>query len=218
MYNKIVVLGDVHQKYYQMDKLNLKDKPVVQIGDLGFSYTHLYDNYNPDLFKVCLGNHDNYDNRPEGFDLGDFGMYNHYGWEFFFIRGAFSIDIKGRLEHQLRYGKTVWWEQEQLNREQMEKCYAVYKQTKPDVVFTHTCPTHISKRIGNPEILKSFGWPEDMNTPTQVLLEELWKIHEPKIWCFGHFHKDWFYTENDTTFICIDELNFIEFNKDWEIE
>lgn len=214
---KITILGDIHQKYQALDKLNLKDSYVVQLGDLGFDYQHIYNNYDPNKFKVCLGNHEDYDNRPIGYDLGDYGYTSLNNMWFFFVRGAFSIDKKQRFKYEKSTGIKCWWPQEELNHSQGLCCLEHYEAAKPDVVMSHDCPYIISKMIGNPEILRAFGFSVNMTTSSQELMQQMLEIHQPKLWLFGHYHQNVTFTYHGTRFICVGERAHIDFNEKWEI-
>ena len=215
--DSITVLGDVHGKYDEMEKLCLHNDHIIQLGDLGFDYTYIYENYNPKKFKVFLGNHDNYDYRPKKYDLGDFGMTSLNGMEFFFVRGAWSIDIISRKRAMGQGVGKCWWNEEELSRQQMEECLKLYEKTKQNVVLSHTCPESISELVSSPGIWQFFGWDDKQPDNTQRLLEEMLKIHLPKLWCFGHYHINWRYTIKGTHFICVNELNTISFDKNWSI-
>ena len=193
-------------------------KYSVQLGDMGFNYSGLRGIGTNHLF--IPGNHDNYDNLPMQ-SLGSYGM-RYIGsesnrWSFFFVRGEWSIDIRQRQQYDLVTGSKTWWQEEELSREQMQLCYEEYIKAQPDVVMSHTCPIGISSKVGSPGVWKYFGWDEPVISNTQLLLQEMFDTWQPKLWIFGHFHRDWFHTNNSTDFICIDELNYLDFDSDWRI-
>jgi hypothetical protein len=163
------------------------------LGDCGFDYTTL-DNVEPDKHKIVGGNHDNYDriiNIPHY--LGDFGHSCLNGINFFFYRGAYSID------RQYRTVGIDWWEQEQVSIDQFMKARELYREVKPDIVLTHDCPDEVSFRLLKPDQRKYenlTGW----------ALQELFNIHQPKKWRFGHYHKSWNMNINGTDFRCLNEL------------
>lgn len=196
MGNQITIIGDVHGKYRRMHEI-IREKDryeyIVQLGDLGFSYDTL-DNVDPNKFKIVGGNHDNMDkiiHIPHY--LGDYGYTELNGISFFFYRGAYSID------RQYRTVGIDWWENEQVSIDQFMKARELYRETKPDIVITHDAPETIVPYLLNPgsQLYQNMtGW----------ALNELFNIHQPKIWRFGHFHKSWSMDINGTNFKCLNEL------------
>lgn len=186
-------IGDAHGQYDRYVKMARKRDFTVQIGDLGFKYGCL-ENLNPENHKIVAGNHDNYDVIGEWpHYLGDYGLASLGGVEFFFYRGAYSIDRKYR---------TIgidWWEQEQVKIDQFMKARELYREAKPEIVLTHDCPESIALMLLEPgqNIYQNMtGW----------ALQELFSIHQPKIWRFGHWHRSWKMIIEGTEFRCLNEL------------
>ena len=117
----------------------------------------------------------------------------------------------------IKGGLKVWWEEEELTAKQMEDCLNLYKQCKPDVVMSHGCPASISELVGDPGVWHFFGHREARITNTQYLLQYMLDYHRPKLWLFGHYHKNWIYEEDGTKFMCINELDFVDFDENWEV-
>ena len=200
MKNKIIVLGDVHGKYKRLHEILRKKEKyeyVVQIGDLGFDYSTL-DNVDHEKFKIVSGNHDNMDkivNIPHY--LGDYGYTSLNNVNFFYYRGAYSTDIAYR---------TIgidWWDNEQINIEGFMNARELYRATKPDIVLTHDCPSDIAYQMIDP------GQRVHENNTTWSL-QELYNIHQPKLWIFGHWHCSRTIQHGNTKFICLDELETYE--------
>lgn len=200
------VIGDVHNK---IDKYNriVKDLDCsVQVGDMGWNY-HKID-ADASKHKFFGGNHDNYNMYYQSpHSLGDYGYENIGGVDFFFIRGAFSID------HLYQKAHGCWFKQEELTYSESFKCIDDYCSVKPDIVLTHTCPSSVAKMIGSDYMLRSFGFdPATFRTSTGQLLQALWSYHRPSLWVFGHFHKSWCKKINGTEFVCLKELERFEIN------
>jgi predicted phosphodiesterase len=195
----ISVIGDVHGHYAQYERTARKREHTVQLGDLGFKYGCL-NNLDPEKHKLVAGNHDNYDIINEyPHYLGDYGNCSLGGVDFFFYRGAYSID------RQYRTIGIDWWEQEQVGIEQFMKARELYRETKPQIVITHDCPEKIASMLLDP------GQPIYQNT-TGWALQELFNNHQPKLWLFGHYHRSWTKIIDGTKFICLNELETIDLN------
>lgn len=189
----VTLIGDAHGKYDRYVKMARKRDFTIQLGDLGFKYGCL-ENLDPGRHKVLGGNHDNYSIINEyPHYLGDYGMSSLGGVEFFFYRGAYSID---------RHYRTIgidWWQEEQLGIEDFMKAREIYRYAKPDVVLTHDCPESIAPLLlppGSHIYQNTTGW----------ALQELLNIHRPKLWVHGHYHVSKSTDFDGTRFICLDEL------------
>ncbi len=212
--NEIAIIGDVHGETNKYMKLLDRHKYTVQVGDLGFNYNCLR-HRDPECHKFFQGNHDNYNAVRPPHCLGDYGVRELNGIKFFFIRGAFSIDWRYRVEHEMKTGQKAWWKEEQLTHSQMQKCFEAYEEAKPDFVISHSCPVSVGRRIGNKSILREFGFdPDTFTTYTQELLQACFDIHQPKLWTFGHFHKPHRLTEKGTVFRCVPTLCAVRVNSD----
>jgi len=193
----LTAIGDAHGKYDSYVKIARNRDCTVQVGDLGFKYECL-ESLDPERHRVIGGNHDNYDivdNWPHF--LGDYGMASLGGVDFFFYRGAQSID------RQYRTIGVDWWEREQLKIEDFMKAREIYRSAKPRVVITHDCPETVGAMLLPPgsRLYQSItGW----------ALQEFLGIHEPEVWLFGHYHVSQRIYLGRTEFICLDELEPLE--------
>jgi hypothetical protein len=213
MKNRIRIIGDVHGKWRQYLKLLDTCTHSIQIGDLGFAYD-VYNELDKTKHFAFRGNHDNYD-VPLPIDLGEYGMRTVGSLNFFFVRGAFSLDWQQRLQHEHENHEKCWWPQEELSMQELHKTVKAYEKAKPSIVITHDAPRNIGKLIGNPRFLRSFGYnPETFNTRTSEALEFMFKIWEPKYWYHGHFHHSHKTKLGKTTFVGLRELEYIDVDKD----
>ena len=201
----ITIIGDVHGKYDRYHKIirRTKNHPYsLQIGDFGFEYETLK-NVDHTKHIILGGNHDNYDlcyNYPNF--LSDYGyMVNFNGIDFFYYRGAYSIDS------QYRTIGIDWWPNEQVSIDQFCKARELYRQIKPDIMITHDCPDFmVPEYIGhNARIYENI---------TNWALGELYNIHPPKLWIHGHYHVSKTTIYSDTKFICLNELETYQLTKE----
>lgn len=204
MNNFITILGDVHGKYRRMHEIirkKNKHEYIVQIGDFGFDFSTL-DNVDSNKFKIIGGNHDNYNkiiHIPHY--LGDYGYETLNEISFYFYRGAYSID------RQYRTIGIDWWENEQVDITSFMKARELYGDIKPDIVITHDCPESVSSYLLPP-------YARLYQNITSWALDELFNIHQPKIWRFGHHHKSWRMNIRGTDFRCLNELETEVLTKD----
>lgn len=200
----LTIVGDVHGNYHPYIDLVKDTEASIQLGDMGFVYNGLA-KLDPGKHKFFGGNHDNYGlyyKSPHA--LGDFGVEELGGVTFFYVRGAFSIDKK------YRSAGISWWPEEELTREEFEKARKLYVEVKPDIMITHESPRQVSELIGNPGVLREFGFdPDRFTTNTSEGLQDLFDLYHPKEWYFGHFHKSWTRKVNGTIFHCLNELETV---------
>ena len=200
---KVRIIGDVHGKYEEYLHLTDEAEYSIQLGDMGFSYNHMKE-LNPLNHTFFGGNHDNYDKiNTVPHCHGNFGG-RHLGngaagpvFNYFIVRGAYSVDKKYR---------TIgfdWWPDEELNRDQAERCINNFAQLKPAMVISHDCPASMV-----PEFMTN-GWKVEKSF-TGLVLDTMFEIHQPKTWIFGHHHNSKTTTKNGTKFICLDELSYMD--------
>lgn len=215
---KIRIIGDLHQKYSQYLHLIKDAEYSVCVGDIGFDYKTI-EHLDPSHHVWVMGNHDNYDKcfaYPQC--LGNYGGFNLNGIDFYFVRGGFSIDKAWRERHRAFTGQKSYWSNEELSQKNMYDCLTHYSSVKPELVITHECPRSISNHIGNPDILREFGFnPDTFTTNTSELFEAMYKQHQPKLWIFGHYHKRKEIQEEYTKFICLPELGYCDIDKDLNV-
>lgn len=220
------VIGDMHGKagLYKgiVQRANAKGIHTLQLGDLGFGGMYHFlmkDNeFSVEQNKFFMGNHDQYDYTSKEvdadcllrfmeFNLSDFGMRSLGGFDFFIVRGAFSIDYKHRIPFR------SWWREEELPVRYHDTILDGYVRAKPELVITHELPQNVGHDgvLKTPFILKEFGFnPETFSTNTGELLQKLFEAHQPKLWLFGHYHKDWAANVNGTAFQCLPEAGYVD--------
>lgn len=209
---KVLFVGDVHGKVGEYCELlkkkvnNLKtDVCSIQIGDFGFEkeYVKRHKNFRRSIILESEnhlffgGNHDDYSALPN-FHIGDYGHLPFVD-EGYFVRGAKSIDKHARTAGH------DWWPEEELDWKQAKECVKDYSEVKPKIVATHDAPDSVCRNI--------FSDDTRINTATGKLLQNLFDIHKPDLWIFGHWHEDRMKEVNNTIFVCLDELSVFELDK-----
>jgi len=201
------IIGDIHGKYEQYLQLISDAEYSIQLGDFGFDYSVL-DKVDSRKHKIIPGNHDNYNdiNRPHF--LGNFGIHTIPFFsspiDFFFIRGAYSVDKKYRIEG------VSWWPEEELNFMQQKAAYDAYCKIKPNIVLSHDCPFQIAKKV-----VTHYGKLNFSNTTR--LLSACFHFHQPGLWIFGHHHNNKILMYKGTRFICLNELSTLDFSPEGKI-
>ena len=216
------VIGDVHGEFDKYELIAKKSEYSLQIGDFGFASTWNrlgYSGLNPENHKVLSGNHDCYDSVPHSpHHLGDFGEATIGGVAFFFIRGGLSLDRVRREVDRMNLGTRSWWSQEELNFTEMLSCMRAYKKAKPSIVISHVPCAEFTKHIcPNDDILVKYGFHRGFKEATQLLGDELFKIHKPKLWISGHMHRNKISNIGKTKFVSIDILTHIDIDSDGNI-
>jgi predicted phosphodiesterase len=192
----ITVISDVHGKYdryYKIIRQADRYPYTVQLGDFGFKYDTLK-NVDPNHHKIIAGNHDNYNKIVDiPHYLGDFGYTTLNDVEFFYYRGAYSID------RQYRTIGIDWWSNEENNIEAFQAARELYREKKPKIVITHDCPEFMV-----PHYIGMTG--RIYQNMTGWALGEFYNNHQPDLWIHGHYHLSKTTQYGNTKFVCLDEL------------
>ena len=201
----IRIIGDVHGKYRRYKNLIRDVATSIQVGDMGVGFRRFPDGpycENPPFAAMARGNHrfirGNHDNPNV--------CRNHKFWitdgtvegEWFFCGGAKSID-----QHHRRRGFD-WWEDEELNYDQLQKLVDLYIESKPRVVITHECPDQIV-----PILLKG-GHHYNDGSITRQAFRIMWDSWKPELWIHGHWHVSTDEVIQGTRFRCLAELEYID--------
>lgn len=180
----------------------------LAVGDVGLM-CEADANILPAGISFFRGNHDNPSvcaGHPA--NIGDYGFWH----DCFIVAGAHSLDYKTRVPG------LDWWPEEQLSASDMAKCLELYKELKPEIVITHEAPgflhplLHMAAITTAPSRAKH-GDPRD--SPTSVLLDQMYHFRKPKLWVCGHWHFSLrFHCHMTTQFICLDRLEVYTFDTD----
>lgn len=196
---KVRIIGDIHGNYDDYLQLIKNQKYSIQLGDFGFDYSVL-DKINPANHRIVPGNHDNYDKIGEypHFLQHDYGFFELGGVEFFYIRGAHSIDRQYRVEG------ISWWPQEQISYKSGQTLLKNILEWRPKMILSHDCPSQFLKLIFKE---KYHQYP----SMTHELLTQLFELWQPKYWFCGHYHTNLSAIINKTFFFCINSSGYIDY-------
>jgi len=197
---KIHLIGDVHGYTAYYDKIIKtipKNELSIQLGDFGFKHEHLWHkeyilNKNR---KILFGNHDYYPliNSLEHSLTPSFKYFEDL--DLLAIRGAYSID------KQYRTSRISWWEEEELNYEELANLINLYEKVKPRYVVSHTCPEAILNELFGNSLLP-------IKSKTGAALDNCFEIFQPEKWIFGHFHYSRTKNILGCEFKCLTELEY----------
>jgi predicted phosphodiesterase len=193
----MIIIGDIHGKINQYKQLTNKYPETICVGDFGFKkqWDWLINDSNIDsvYHKINMGNHDYIPYVNCNYSLGNWSYYK----DIFTIRGADSIDKMYRIEG------LNWFRDEEISYLKSYEILEAYERIKPKIVVTHDCP----------QIISEIEFNIYDKSITRNLLQELFLIHQPNLWIFGHHHESIKKEIKNTIFICLNELETFDLNK-----
>jgi len=195
------IIGDVHGHHDRYLRLLDGCDASVQVGDFGFQY-HILSNLDSDRHKIVPGNQDNNDIIPHfQHFLSTYGLVRHGGQEFFYVRGANSIDKAQRLIG------VSWFEQEELTIGQLFGAVEAVIVASPSLVISHECPAEVIQHVS-----RRTHWDNVPLSPSKTAkaLQAMWERHQPARWLFGHHHRSFRQNIGGTEFICLNELEVLD--------
>ncbi len=219
--NKIRIIGDSHGLNHKFPtrpylakeaegrtlvKLLAESEYSIQLGDIGWRDDLDMMRTKPaDKFKIVYGNHDDYDNvLPHS--LGDYGSTSLNGIQFSFIRGEESVD----KQYRSHFGPNkTWWVQEELDHHQAIACMKFFDEikTKPTLILSHGCPSFLLSQVVTNK------WKLNPSLTSQ-LLSSITHSVKPALWIFGHHHTNQVIKYYETTFICLNELCYVDLTQE----
>lgn len=217
-----VVCGDVHGKTERfmriVNQAEAAGLAVIQVGDMGLGFRGTLLPHLGKQHGFIRGNHDGPDEcRMHPNYMGDYGF--DLARNLFWLAGAYSIDYEWRQNRERGGGDKVWWDDEELSQDKLDKAFDLYSQSKPRVVVSHECPASVAKEMIGPLLITpSYGHADTYysaklgctGSRTARMLEQMFERHQPEAWIFGHYHMDWEKQINGTRFVCRAELSTIE--------
>ena len=209
--SRLTFIGDVHAKwrYYQNLVENI-DTPTIQVGDFGVGFNRLdwsdvFDLHDSSPHRFIRGNHDDphASRKFPGF-IEDGTVEDRM----MFVGGAWSID------YQWRTPGVNWWPDEECNQIKFGEMIDDYENVKPDIMITHDFPREAAKEMFFDGSVALLSGGIQYKTVTSEALQEMFEIHQPKLWIGGHWHVSKDRVVNGTRFVCLNELETLEVDLD----
>jgi hypothetical protein len=197
-------IGDVHGHIGEYLRVR-GEGPSFQIGDMGVGFPGRELPEHGRQHRFIRGNHDDPAAcRTHSSYAGEYGFDSVAS--LFFLGGAFSIDWEWR-KIRMRHDPTpIWWPDEELSEDELEKASKLFATLCPEIVATHDCPSSVSERILG-KMLVGFRPEKLVMTRTGKWLQTMFEAHQPRLWLFGHYHVDVAVKMNGTEFVCLNELS-----------
>ena len=215
------LIGDTHGMFSAYFEKIKQSDCSIQLGDFGLAkawYKLVRNRIDPERHKIIPGNHDDYGGGiREEYTFGkDYGDVSWNNFNFFFVRGAWSID------HEYRTIGIDWWEEEELSYKELKKAIDLYELQKPEIMLSHDGPGKItSKIVGGyykKDYIRNYIARNYIRSRTGDALREMFGLHKPKLWIFSHWHHNTFETVYGTLFVILDELSDIDYNTEISVE
>jgi hypothetical protein len=191
MTNTIRFIGDVHGHYNRYKKIIAGVPRSIQLGDMGVGFRyfggarHGTVEQNPPHYAMVRGNHrfirGNHDNPETCRQHSQWIPDGHFEDGIMFVGGAVSVDRAWCTEGY------NWWPEEELSPAELQRLIAFFVANRPRVMVTHDCPEEAAGVVLNRfPIIGS----AKRQTPsrTRLALQEMWAVHPPALWLFGHYH------------------------------
>jgi len=209
--SKIRFVGDIHGKVPQYLQTIEGTDESIQIGDFGLGFgtrgqaaviDALIDQV-PGRHRFIRGNHDSPDECLLSSHFIDDGRVEG---PMMFVGGASSIDREHRTEG------IDWWPDEELSYERLLSIVDLYAEVRPPILITHECPEFFAVDHMIPLVRGNTNFP----SRTRMALDAMYRVAQPKLHIFGHWHQDLYYRHyaTGTTLICLNELSFIDIETD----
>jgi len=209
---ELILIGDVHGKFGAYKRLlaQAADEPTFQVGDMGVGFGRPLEKQAPH-HRFIRGNHDNPEACQEHPNYaGEWGYDKNM--KLFFIGGAYSVDgpLRRKMMEENPMERRIWWPDEELSDDQLAAAFGMYRETKPEIMVSHDCPQSIAKKLIDSMTVKPMGGFGVVSSRTSEWLEKMFSAWQPRLWFFGHYHRDWSREVNGTAFQCLNELSAVQ--------
>lgn len=195
------IIGDIHGKIEQYQHLTACDRPTIQVGDFGAGFVDMPVLDGKDRF--IRGNHDDPAICASHPNWIRDGLYED---DILFIGGAWSIDWQRRIPG------VSWWEDEELSYKELHHIIEKACDLKPKVIISHDAPDVVIEAGG----FRGLNGKKTPRIPTRTssALEDIYRSVPPSVWFFGHWHQTMAVPVGTTSFFCLGELAYCDFDLD----
>lgn len=191
-------IGDIHGAYGRYLQMIQGCDKSVQVGDFGIGFNeNPLDWIDPDYHKFIRGNHDN---PALCYEQPNFIPDGKFEDGVFYMGGANSIDREWRTEG------IDWWADEELSYAQLSYMIEKYAEDKPEVVVAHEVPSFLTAYFNRPIF--------NIESRTRDAFDQMYKIHQPKLWIAGHWHFPFDKIVDSTRFVILDCDSWIDIDLD----
>jgi len=215
------IIGDVHGLANDYRRL-INQRPsnvfkTIQLGDMGVGFgqsDYWQESLNQNMINTnsyfIRGNHD----HPDTCKL-HMSNYIDNGLCFndcFAVNGAWSIDNPNAPPGWWARTEGVnWWPDEECSVAELIEVVNEYSAVLPRIMITHDCPRQVAS-----EMFFKTGFIKGPEYPTRTAqaLQSMSEIHQPAFHFFGHWHKSMMYVRGKTTYVCLNELDYIDIELD----
>jgi predicted phosphodiesterase len=203
MKNEIIVIGDIHNAFHNLNSFinDKKPKLILSTGDFGYwprAAKPVYDRHFRDIrrqklhsvdiiktqncqIRFCDGNHEDHESllKLENYELAPNVFYQPRG-SIHKLQDNRNILFMGGADSIDKDERTLgydYFKEEIITIKDLDN---IPKNTRIDIVISHTCPDELV-----PEMLK---YNNKRNDPSTKALSIILEQYRPKLWYFGHWH------------------------------
>ena len=202
-------IGDIHGAFNDYANFyTVGADESIQVGDFGIGFGSDFWHSKIEDWQIQNPKHQfirgNHDDPEKCATMPGYIKDGYVKDDMMFVGGAYSIDKHIRLANDW-----PWWENEQLSYREFEQIMDIYSVVKPNIMITHDCPQFAARHL-----FFDSGLCRGKQEPTITgqALEAMFRIHQPKLWIFGHYHIPMDRRLANTTFICVADNNYADIN------